>query len=76
MGCLAAACRQAPLELPTQFLRNTLAGNIRVLYTSGYTENTIVHRGVVDDDVDFLAKPYVSGELAQRLRDVLDRPTR
>jgi PAS domain S-box-containing protein len=50
--------------------------HLRVLYTSGYTENTIVHHGVVDADVDFLAKPYVSGDLARRIREVLDRPAR
>ena len=50
--------------------------NLRVLYTSGYTENTVVHHGVVDVDVDFLAKPYVLGELAHRVREVLARPAR
>jgi CheY-like chemotaxis protein len=55
-----------------QLLRQEHPG-LRVLYTSGYTENTIVHHGVVDADVDFLAKPYVSAELARRVREVLDR---
>jgi two-component system, cell cycle sensor histidine kinase and response regulator CckA len=45
---------------------------LRVLYTSGYTENTIVHHGVVDAGIHFLAKPYVSKDLAQRVREVLD----
>jgi len=56
-----------------QLLRKQMPG-LRVLYTSGYTENTIVHQGVVDADVDFLAKPYVSAELTRRVREVLDRP--
>jgi CheY-like chemotaxis protein len=43
-----------------------------VLYTSGYTENTIVHRGIVDEDVNFLPKPYIPTELAKRVREVLD----
>ena len=58
-------------ELANQ-LRARRAG-LKVLYTSGYTENTIVHHGVVDAGVNFLEKPYVPDELARRVRDVLDR---
>ena len=46
---------------------------LKVLYTSGYTENTIVDHGVVDAGVSFLAKPYVPAALIQRVREVLDR---
>ena len=45
---------------------------LKVLYTSGYTENTIVHHGIVDAGVHFLAKPYVPAALIQRVREVLD----
>ena len=47
--------------------------DLRVLYTSGYTENTVVHQGVVDADVNFLAKPYLPADLTRAVRAVLDK---
>jgi PAS domain S-box-containing protein len=46
--------------------------NLRVLYTSGYTENAVVHNGILDEGVELLAKPYRREELARRLRQILD----
>ena len=46
---------------------------LKVLFTSGYTSDAIVHHGRLDDGVDFLAKPYKRAELAQKLREVLER---
>ena len=44
---------------------------MRVLYTSGYTENVVVHHGVVEKDLYFISKPYAVSTLAAKIRDVL-----
>lgn len=45
---------------------------MRCLYMSGYTANVIVHRGVLEPDVRFLAKPFDADALAQAVRSALD----
>jgi CheY-like chemotaxis protein len=45
--------------------------NIAVLFTSGYTENAIVHGGRLDPGVELLGKPYTRESLARRIRQVL-----
>jgi PAS domain S-box-containing protein len=44
---------------------------VKVLYTSGYTDNTIVHDGHLDPGVALLRKPYRKSDLAQKIREVL-----
>jgi signal transduction histidine kinase len=51
--------------------RQTLP-DLKVLYTTGYTKNAIVHNGMLDHDVAFLAKPFTIGQLAAKVRQVLD----
>ena len=48
-----------------------LRPELRVLYTSGYTENTVIHQGRVDPGVQLLNKPYRRYDLAAKLRAVL-----
>jgi CheY-like chemotaxis protein len=45
--------------------------DLRVLFTSGYSESAIVHQGRLDPGVQLLSKPYRLAELARRLRRVL-----
>jgi two-component system cell cycle sensor histidine kinase/response regulator CckA len=46
----------------------------RILFTSAYTENAIVHQGVLNKDLALLQKPFTPSALARKLREVLDQP--
>jgi len=45
---------------------------IKLLFTSGYTQNAIAHHSVLDPDVRFISKPYTPTSLSARVREVLD----
>jgi PAS domain S-box-containing protein len=47
---------------------------LKVLFASGYTENVIVHHGLVDERLSFIAKPFTMQSLAAKLREVLPSP--
>ncbi len=57
-------------ELADRFLQRFPSG--AVLYTSGYTQNAIVHAGRLDDGVELLNKPYSREALSRKVRQVLD----
>jgi two-component system, cell cycle sensor histidine kinase and response regulator CckA len=46
---------------------------MKVLFTSGYTENVIVHHGVVEENLNFIGKPFSLHALAKKIREVLDQ---
>jgi len=46
---------------------------LKVVYMSGYTEDTIVKRGVLEPGIAFLNKPFTAQTLGQKIRDVLAR---
>jgi len=45
--------------------------SLKVLFTTGYTRNAIVHNGMLDPDVSLLAKPYTLEDLASKLAEVM-----
>ncbi|MGI4795744.1 MAG: response regulator, partial [Janthinobacterium lividum] len=47
--------------------------NLKVLFTTGYTRNAVVHNGVLDAGVELLGKPYSVEQVAAKVRSVLDR---
>jgi CheY-like chemotaxis protein len=46
--------------------------DLKVLFTSGYTENAIIHHGRLDQGVLLLAKPYRKADLAKMIRKALE----
>jgi len=45
---------------------------LKVIFTTGYTPNAVVHGGVLDAGVNFISKPFTLDELAAKVRAVLD----
>lgn len=46
--------------------------NMKVLYMSGHSEQTVTRHGVLPGEVAFLAKPYTPADLVQKVQQVLD----
>jgi hypothetical protein len=51
-----------------------LRPTLRILFTTGYSRNAIVHQGRLDADVHLISKPFTFDQLAARVRDVIDLP--
>ena len=49
--------------------------DLKVLFTTGYSRNAIVHHGRLDRGVRLLQKPFTFDQLASRVREVLDEPS-
>jgi YesN/AraC family two-component response regulator len=63
--------RMGGFELATKLAE--LQPTLRVLYSSGYTETSIVDQGVLAEGINFLQKPYSPSTLARRVREALSR---
>jgi CheY-like chemotaxis protein len=58
-----------------QRLRELRPG-LPVLFTSGYTDNAIIHQGRLDEGVQLISKPYAKADLAQRIAQMLGETAR
>ena len=62
--------RMSGRELADQFAK--LRPDARILFISGYTDDAIVHHGVLEREMQFLQKPFTSDALLRKVREVLD----
>jgi two-component system, cell cycle sensor histidine kinase and response regulator CckA len=51
---------------------HTANPNLKILFTSGYTDDAITHHGVLETGVEFLPKPYATSTLVRKVREMLD----
>ena len=58
-------------KVMAEWLQATFPG-LKILFTSGYTDDAISHHGVLETGVEFLAKPYTPAILARKVRQLLD----
>jgi signal transduction histidine kinase/ActR/RegA family two-component response regulator len=60
-------------DLAEQVLK--LRPGLPVLYMTGFTRNAVVHNGMLDPGVNFMAKPFTVDQLAAKVREALDKAT-
>ena len=58
-------------KVMTEWLKATYPG-LKILFTSGYMDDTVAQLGVLDAGVEFLTKPYTPATLARKVRELLD----
>jgi two-component system cell cycle sensor histidine kinase/response regulator CckA len=58
----------------SELLKN-MYPDLKILFMSGYTADVIAHRGVLDEGVRFISKPFSKSNLASKVREVLDSST-
>ena len=46
--------------------------DIKILFTSGYTDDAVVRHGVIEADTNFIQKPFSPDKLAEKIREILD----
>ena len=51
----------------------SLRPDLKILFTTGYTRNAVVHNGVLDEGVELIGKPFGVDEIGAKIREILDR---
>ena len=59
-------------KVMAEWLKTTYP-DLKILFTSGYTDDAIAQHGVLEPGVAFLPKPYTPGILARKVREMLDK---
>jgi CheY-like chemotaxis protein len=58
-------------KVMAEWLKTTYP-DLKILFTSGYTDDAIAQHGVLETGVEFLAKPYTPATLTRKVREMLD----